>query len=125
MADYDPAAHLAAGRALAPLRAEGVLILGSGLSYHNMRGFGPRGAAASKEFDDWLTDTVCHLTGPERSAKLLQWTKAPSARQAHPRGDHLIPLMVAVGAAENDKAVLVYHENDFMGGTTVSSYRLG
>ena len=124
-ADYDPAAHLAVGRALAPLRAEGVLILGSGLSYHNMRGFGPRGAVASREFDDWLTDTVCQLTGAERSAKLLQWAKAPSARQAHPREDHLIPLMVAVGAAENDKAELVYHENDFMGGTTVSSYRFG
>ena len=124
-ADYDPAAHLAVGRALAPLRAEGVLILGSGLSYHNMRGFGPRGAVVSREFDDWLTDTVCQLTGAERSAKLLQWAKAPSARQAHPREDHLIPLMVAVGAAENDKAELVYHENDFMGGTTVSSYRFG
>ena len=124
-ADYDPAAHLAVGRALAPLRGEGVLILGSGLSYHNMRGFGPRGAVASREFDDWLTDAVCHLTGLERSAKLLQWAKAPSARQAHPREDHLIPLMVAVGAAENDKGKLVYHENDFMGGTTVSSYRLG
>jgi aromatic ring-opening dioxygenase catalytic subunit (LigB family) len=124
-ADYDPAAHLAVGRALAPLRAEGVLIAGSGLSYHNMRGFGSHGAAASKEFDDWLTDTICHFTGSERSAKLLQWAKAPSARQAHPREDHLIPLMVAVGAAENDTAALGYHENDFMGGTTVSSYRLG
>jgi aromatic ring-opening dioxygenase catalytic subunit (LigB family) len=124
-ADYDPATHLAAGRALTRLRKEGVLIVGSGLSYHNMRGFGPRGAVASKEFDEWLTNSVCRAQGQERSNKLLQWDKAPSARQAHPREDHLIPLMVAVGAAEDQQAERVYHEDEFMGGTSVSSYRFG
>ncbi len=124
-ADYDAAAHLTAGRAVAPLREEGILIVGSGLSYHNMRGFGQRGATVSKEFDDWLTETLCHSTGAERSGKLLRWETAPSARQAHPQEDHLIPLMVAVGAAELDLGERVYHEDAFMGGTSVSSYRFG
>jgi len=124
-ADYDPQAHFAAGRALAPLRAEGILIVGSGLSYHNMRGFGPRGAAASKEFDEWLTDAVCRLNGQERRERLLHWETAPSARLAHPQEDHLIPLMVAVGAADQEPGERIYHEDAFMGGTSVSSYRFG
>jgi aromatic ring-opening dioxygenase catalytic subunit (LigB family) len=45
--------------------------------------------------------------------------------EAHPQEDHLIPLMVAVGAAEQEKGERVYHEDAFMGGTSVSSYRFG
>ena len=55
--DLDPAAHLAIGRALAPLRDEGVLIVGSGMSFHNLRAFGstdPRVIEAAQRFDDWL-----------------------------------------------------------------------
>ncbi len=47
---------------------------------------------------------------------------APSARLAHPDEDHLIPLMVAVGA-EEEPGVRVYYEDSFFGGLTVSSYR--
>jgi aromatic ring-opening dioxygenase catalytic subunit (LigB family) len=124
-ADYDPAAHLEAGRALAPLRAEGVLIVASGLSYHNMRGFNAAGAEASRQFDAWLTRTLCEESPQDRSADLAKWQDAPAARQAHPREDHLIPLMVAVGAAENEKGHSVYHEDSFLGGVTVSSFRFG
>jgi aromatic ring-opening dioxygenase catalytic subunit (LigB family) len=123
--DYDPEAHLAVGRALAPLRDEGVLIVGSGLSYHNLRRFGAAGVHPSREFDTWLTEAVCGLVGKERSGKLRGWTAAPSARLAHPDEDHLIPLMVAVGAAEDESGVRVYHEASFFGGLTVSSYRFG
>jgi aromatic ring-opening dioxygenase catalytic subunit (LigB family) len=122
-ADYDVDAHLAAGRALAPLRDEGVVIVASGLSYHNLRRFGPAGQHPSKEFDAWLTDTLCHYTGEDRNRRLRDWTDAPSARLAHPDEDHLIPLMVAVGAAEDEPAEVVYHEDDFFGALTVSSYR--
>jgi len=97
----DPAFHLAAGRALAPLRDEGVLIAGSGLSYHNMRAFGAIGRPASEQFDRWLVSAVA-MTGAARDALLTQWSAAPSAHAAHPRADHLIPLMVAAGAAETE-----------------------
>jgi aromatic ring-opening dioxygenase catalytic subunit (LigB family) len=123
--DYDPETHLAAGRALAPLRKEGVLIIGSGLSYHNLREFGPQAAVPSREFDAWLTETVCKSSSEERNEKLRGWSLAPSARLAHPREDHLIPLMVAAGAAEEEKGVRVYHEDSFIGGLAVSSYRFG
>jgi aromatic ring-opening dioxygenase catalytic subunit (LigB family) len=122
---YDPADHLAAGRALAPLRDEGVLILGSGFSYHNLRDFGPSGGVASKEFEAWLTDTVVGHTGEERDRLLEAWETAPSARASHPAEDHLVPLMVAVGAAEGEPGVRVYHEDAFMGSLTSASYRFG
>ena len=124
-ADYDAAAHLAAGRAIAGLRSEGILIIGSGLSYHNLRAFGPRGAAASQQFDAWLTETVCQSVGEERNERLVHWENAPAARQAHPQEDHLIPLMVAVGAAEGERGERVYHEDALMAGVVVSSYRFG
>jgi aromatic ring-opening dioxygenase catalytic subunit (LigB family) len=120
----DPAEHLALGRALAALRDEDVLIIGSGLSYHNLRAFGPQAHAPAKAFDDWLADTMLNVDSQERSQRLVNWEDAPAARLAHPREEHLLPLMVAVGAAEGDRAVRVYHEDAFMGGLAVSSYRL-
>lgn len=119
----DPAVHIALGRALAPLRDEGVLIVGSGLSYHNLRQFGPPGKAPSMAFDQWLQDTVVAASPAEREARLLNWAAAPAARTAHPREEHLLPLMVAMGAAENDAATCVYHEDNVFGGITVSSFR--
>ena len=119
----DPAEHLALGRALAPLRDEGVLIVGSGLSYHNLRMFGPQAKLPSQAFDTWLQDTMAAAPA-EREARLLQWAHAPSARTAHPREDHLIPLMVAVGAAAADPATCCYHEDAMFGGVVVSSFRL-
>ncbi|PZP96420.1 MAG: dioxygenase [Variovorax paradoxus] len=120
----DPAEHLALGRALAPLRDEDVLIVGSGLSYHNLRAFGPQAAAPSKAFDDWLGQTLASASAA-RSQALVDWEQAPAARIAHPREEHLIPLMVAVGAAEGEQAARIYHESAFMGGLSVSSYRFG
>ena len=122
---YSPAAHLALGRALAPLRRDKVLIVGSGLSYHNLREFGPRGNGPSQQFDRWLNDTLVASAPAERRARLLAWEHAPAARRAHPREDHLLPLMVALGAAEDEPATRVYHEDRFMGGTAVSSYMFG
>lgn len=122
--DFDPRAHLQLGRALAPLRAEGVLIIGSGLSYHNLRHFGPQAREISKEFDTWL-DAAMNSNSVDRDEQLIQWESAPSARMAHPREEHLIPLMVAVGAAHEEKAKRFYHEENFFGGLSVSSYRFG
>ena len=121
----DPAEHLALGRALAPLRDEGILVVGSGLSYHNLRAFGPAARAPSAAFDGWLGDTLAIADASARSAALAAWERAPAARLAHPREEHLLPLMVALGAAEGEAATRVYHERDFFGGITVSSWRLG
>lgn len=118
----DPAEHIALGRALAPLRDEGVLIVGSGLSYHNLRAFGPQARAPSKAFDDWLQAALA-ATPAQRTQHLLDWEQAPAARLCHPREEHLLPLMVALGAAEADTATCVYHEEAIFGGVTASSFR--
>ncbi len=120
----DPNEHLAAGRALARLRDAGVLIVGSGLSYHNLRMFGPAAKVPSAQFDHWLHRALL-TTGAERAAALAQWEAAPAARQAHPREEHLLPLMVAVGAAEDDAASRIYHEDNFFGGISVSNFMFG
>jgi len=121
----DPAEHLALGRALAPLRDEGILIVGSGLSYHNLHAFGPAARAPSAAFDGWLEATLAIADASARTPALAAWERAPAARLAHPREEHLLPLMVAAGAAEGEAATRVYHERDFFGGVTVSSWRFG
>ncbi|HTU11527.1 MAG TPA: class III extradiol ring-cleavage dioxygenase [Allosphingosinicella sp.] len=96
----DPGLHLAAGRALAPLRAQGVAIIGSGMSFHNMRGYGhPDFTRPAAEFDAWLTRAVTQPAAA-RDAALLEWDAAPGGRLSHPREEHLLPLMVAAGAAD-------------------------
>ncbi len=122
-ADLDPEAHLAIGRALAPLRGEGVLIVGSGLSYHNMGGFKTgTGGLASKAFDGWLA-AVVEKHAEARDAELAAWAEAPSARESHPREEHLLPLMVAAGAAGSDLGKAVFR--DVVMGMTVSAIRFG
>ena len=121
---YDPAEHLAIGRALKPLRDEGVLIVGSGLSFHNLRLWGAAARAPSKAFGAWLDETL-RAPAADRTRRLERWEDAPAARIAHPEEDHFVPLMVALGAAEDETATRVYHEDDFMGGVTASSYRFG
>ncbi len=120
----DPMTHIDIGRALAPLRDEGVLIIGSGLSFHNLRQFGPGGKQASHAFDEWLQLTMA-LPPAQRSTALRHWDEAPYARMAHPREEHLLPLMVALGAAEQEPATCVYHEDAFFGSLAVSSFRFG
>jgi aromatic ring-opening dioxygenase catalytic subunit (LigB family) len=122
LAHLDPAAHLRLGQALAPLRDEGVLILGSGMSYHNMRGFGGAGRRDSETFDAWLRATV-PLPAAERHRQLAAWTQAPAARAAHPREEHLLPLMVVAGAAGQDSGRLGWG-GTFMG-ARLSAWEFG
>jgi aromatic ring-opening dioxygenase catalytic subunit (LigB family) len=120
-AGLDPLEHLAIGRALAPLRHEGVLLVGSGMSYHNMRGFmAPGTRDVSARFDEWLAAAVS-AEPPERDAALGQWSRAPMARQSHPREEHLLPLMVVAGAAGADRGKQVLR--DEVMGAVVSAFR--
>lgn len=106
-AGLDPAEHLAIGRALAPLRDEGVFILGSGMSYHNLREFFRSDGRAAAAFDAWLVDAIAQEPA-ERDRRLQRWVEAPAARQAHPREEHLLPLMVIAGAAGADPGRRAY-----------------
>lgn len=121
LASYDPARHLAIGRALAPLRDDGVAIIGSGLSFHNLAMFGPAARQPSTAFDTWLSEALA-LPATAREAALLNWEQAPFARICHAREDHLVPLFVALGAAGTDPATRIYHDVDLMGGVTASSF---
>jgi aromatic ring-opening dioxygenase catalytic subunit (LigB family) len=117
----DPAAHLAAGRALAPLREEGVLIVGSGMSFHNLRGyFRAETPERARAFDAWLTEAVESPAG-ERAAALKEWRKAPFAEYAHPREEHLVPLMVAAGAGGDASGKRVFTDEPM--GAQISAYR--
>ena len=120
--DLDAEFHIRLGRALAPLRDEGVAIVGSGMSYHNLRSFRDGEGEASEVFDSWLQEAA---TAPpaERDAKLARWAEAPAARVCHPREEHLLPLMVAAGAAGEDLGQLDFR--DVIGGKTISAFRFG
>ncbi len=123
--NLDPEMHMAMGRALAPLRDEGVLIVGSGNSYHNLREFfspSKDAGALSEQFDTWLGRAVEALR-PEREHLLANWHNAPGARASHPRSEHLLPLMVAAGAAGKDAGRVVYREQMF--GKMFSGYQFG
>lgn len=119
----DPEAHLTLGRALAPLRDEGVLIIGSGNSYHNMAGFGRASAVLpSRQFDEWLgTTVVCEPR--QRDARLVYWREAPSAEHCHPREEHLLPLHVVAGAARDDAGTVPFRGQVL--GCAVSAVRFG
>lgn len=117
----DPALHIAAGQALAPLRDEGVLIVASGMSFHNLRGyFQPQTAERARIFDAWLTGAV-ELPATQRNAMLNKWETAPFARYAHPREEHLIPLMVASGAGGDGPGKRVFTDEPM--GAQISAYR--
>lgn len=118
---FDPAMHIAAGRALASLRDEGVLIVGSGMSFHNLRAyFRPETLEASRAFDAWLTSAV-ESPANERDAAFGDWQNVPSGRFSHPREEHLVPLFVAAGAGGDAPGKRIF--NDEPMGASISAYR--
>jgi aromatic ring-opening dioxygenase catalytic subunit (LigB family) len=117
----DPGLHLTVGRAIAPLRGEGVLIIGSGMSFHNLRAFFTGEALeCSMEFDCWLTATM-ESAAAERDARLKDWKNAPAAKFAHPREEHLVPLMVAAGAGGEERGKRVFYDDPMS--ARISAYR--
>ncbi len=121
---YDPLAHIKLGEALAPLRDEGILIIGSGLTYHNMRGFGrPASLEPSVQFEQYLYEAISDADPQQRNQALVNWEQAPFARLVHPREDHLIPLMVVAGAAGKDTGQRVFTDTVFE--VVMATYRFG
>lgn len=121
--DLDPAFHIEMGAALAPLRDAGVCIVGSGNSYHNLQRFMDGEEREAAAFDAWLDETVCASDPDVRNAGLVAWTGAPAARACHPREDHLLPLMVAAGAAGRDVGRRTFA--DAIGGKAISCFAFG
>jgi aromatic ring-opening dioxygenase catalytic subunit (LigB family) len=121
----DPSLHEAMGRALQPLRDEGVLIIGSGMSYHNLRAIYAEHQAqnAATLFDQWLVSATTDPDPEARGRRLAQWAAAPGGRECHPREEHLIPLMVAAGAGGTDPGQHVY--SDQLMGKALSGFRFG
>ncbi|HTR85897.1 MAG TPA: class III extradiol ring-cleavage dioxygenase [Reyranella sp.] len=119
-----PAHHIALGRKLAPLREEGVLVMGSGSATHNLRRL-LRGQHElppepwAKAFDDWVADTV--EKGDE--AALADYrSRAPNAREAHPTDEHFLPLHVAFGAAGEGAKGKALHRSFASGNLSMASY---
>jgi 4,5-DOPA dioxygenase extradiol len=97
----DPKRHYELGRALAPIRKKGVLIIGSGGAVHPLGFFTPRFDGSppepwAVEFEEWLTDKV---EKGDHQSMIDYRAKAPYPERAHPRPDHYMPLIVAAGAA--------------------------
>lgn len=122
----DPKIHIAIGEALAPLRDQGVLIVGSGMSFHNMRAFFSSDLTVqsrSAEFDHWLTQT---LTASDSAAEvktaLTHWQSAPEARFSHPREEHLLPLHVCFGAGHHGSSHAERNFNGILLNTLISGY---
>lgn len=122
-ADLDPAAHVAIGKALAPLRDEGVLIVGSGMSFHNLRVRGPQAMPYADAWDDALVAAATDPDPARREARIVDWRALPYADFAHPREEHLLPLMVALGAGGTGPARCDYR--DHVLGWAVSGFRFG
>jgi len=113
--NLDPAAHLAIGKALRPLRRDNILFIGSGFSFHNMQAFFKGTSNPDQQnnaFQEWLIDTCTNqkLSQSERVSRLIAWESAPAARYCHPREEHLLPLHVCAGLSD-EAAELVFYDD--------------
>jgi 4,5-DOPA dioxygenase extradiol len=119
-----PADHLAVGRALAPLRGEGVLILGSGGAVHNLAEWSGGAAEVpdwARAFDDWLAERI---EGGAVEDLVDYRSRAPSGELAHPTEEHLLPLFVALGAGVGPEGGggRVLHRSFGPGGLSMAAY---
>jgi 4,5-DOPA dioxygenase extradiol len=125
-ARMDAAHHLAVGRALYGLRAEGVVVFASGSITHNLGDVRSRRIDAPVEpyaqaFADWVTATVC--AGDAEA--LVGWQDAPQAARAHPTPEHFVPLLVAAGAGGTRGAGTLLHASYTFGVLGMHAYAFG
>jgi 4,5-DOPA dioxygenase extradiol len=114
----DPAELLELGRTLAPLRREGVLIVGSGFLIHNLRAMDLRPDAPTPawaaEFDAWTADV---LSRKDADALVDYRRRAPGVRLALPTHEHFVPALVALGSAADDPGAVAFPIRGFFGGS--------
>jgi aromatic ring-opening dioxygenase catalytic subunit (LigB family) len=117
LANLDPTDHVVLGEALDSLLQRDLLILGSGMSFHNAHSFyhpGPATRAAGEAFNQWLIDSCAQqgLSHEERRQRLIHWTAAPSALACHPRPEHLLPLHVCFGTGSklSSRAQVIFNQ---------------
>ncbi len=113
------------GRALRPLRDEGVLIVGSGFLTHNLRTIDWRGGAPPQwavEFDEWVAQAIAKR---DVGALLDFMNKGPAARLALPTREHFVPLLVAAGAAADGERIQFPITGFWMGSFTRRSVQFG
>lgn len=114
-ASLDAAVHVRIGKALSMLKHENLLILGSGSSFHNIQVImsrrGDRLDERNRDFEAWLVQTLSdkNLSETKREELLTRWELAPQARYCHPREEHLLPLHVCYGMAQQ-AADVVFQE---------------
>ena len=118
MPSLDPEALLLLGTRLRPLRDEGILVIGSGFMTHSfavMRQ--PELVAHAQAFDEWVADAV----GRGDVDSLLDFRrKAPGVRVAHPTSDHFVPLLLAIGAADDPRSATTVIDRFVFGNSTRS-----
>ena len=120
----DPEHHIAIGKALAPLRDDNVVVIGSGLSFHNLRALGDhRADLPAEQFDDWLAENLIGQPADRRETALIEWAASPGGRIAHPREEHLLPLMVAAGAGHDAECRRTFSGKIW--GKAVSAFQFG
>jgi 4,5-DOPA dioxygenase extradiol len=120
--DFDASRALQLGQALAPLRARGMLVMGSGSLTHNLREIGqtdPNSTAYANEFTAWIRERV-----KRRDVRALEDYRhsAPHAQRAHPTEEHFLPLLVALGASDDADGVEVIDGGMTYGVLSMESY---
>jgi aromatic ring-opening dioxygenase catalytic subunit (LigB family) len=145
----DANAHIQLGKALSPLSDDGILLLGSGFTFHNTGAFfnpTPQTKKASSDFNHWLKDSILSAASSGGEAETSNadtvnepvqasldhsfqtWDKAPGARLSHPREEHLLPLFVVASAAASSTTTpyqpqLTSESDDGLGGFLITAYR--
>ena len=119
--------HLDLGKALADLRQQNILVIGSGMSFHNFSAMRRRSADDQKQsqaFDEWLVETCCSnaLSAEEREQRLSNWESTPSGRFSHPREEHLLPLHVCFGMAASSSDVAQHAYSESWKGLSLSAF---
>jgi len=118
LSSLEPQSHIKIGQSLAPLLEEekDLLIVGSGMSYHNLSSFSSAFSTQdSEKFHEYLKDACCNesYSQEERLELLKNWATAPRARQCHPREEHLLPLLVVAGITQGRPGSIAFEDQLF------------